>query len=374
MSKKAQFWTVVILAVLVVIIFIASSGDSSVIRVGYISDLSGSSKKYGAYEAGKLAMDEINKAGGIDGKRLQIIFEDGKCTSKDALSAANKLIQVDKVKVILGGHCTPESVAIAPVADKNKIVMLAGITSTPLLSSAGEYVFRTTSVSTVQSTILAEIAVNKLGGKKFAVIYEQSDFARPIAEQFKSDIEAKGGAVNVYEGFGPDVNDFHTIVAKVLNAHVDGVMISPQRPDAGFNIIKQLKEYGVSAQLFGNDTVANAVLTKQSPWLFEGLIFAGPNYDIVNNPLSKKFNGAFIDAFGYVPPYGIFTAESYDAVYIIADAIEKYGTNPDKIKKYLSNLKDYEGASGRITINEKHDGVREYVPKIIKAGGISLYQ
>jgi branched-chain amino acid transport system substrate-binding protein len=125
-------------------------------------------------------MDEINKAGGIDGKRLQIIFEDGKCTSKDALSAANKLIQVDKVKVILGGHCTPESVAIAPVAEKNKIVMLAGITSTPLLSSAGEYVFRTTSVSTVQSTILAEIAVNKLGGKKFAVIYEQSDFARPI--------------------------------------------------------------------------------------------------------------------------------------------------------------------------------------------------
>lgn len=375
MSKTAQMWTVVIVAVLLVIILIVSSGDSSsqVIRVGYISDLSGPSKKFGAYEAGKLAMDEINKAGGINGKQLQVIFEDGKCTSKDAISAANKLIQVDKVKVILGGHCTPESVAIAPIAEKNKVVMLAGLTSTPILSSAGEYVFRTTSVSTVQSTILAEIAVNKLKGKKFAVIYEQSDFALPIAEQFKSDIEAKGGTINVYEGYGPDVNDFHTIVAKVLNAHVDGVMISPQRPDAGFNIIKQLKEYGVNAQLFGNDVVANAVLTKQSPWLFEGMIFAGPEYDPVNNPLSKKFDGAFIDGFGYIPPYGIFTAESYDGVYIIADALKKYGNNPDKIKDYLANLKDYEGASGKITINEKHDGVRTYAAKIIKSGSIKSY-
>ncbi len=373
MSKRAQFWTVIVLAILVVIIFIASSGDSGTIKVGYISDLSGSVKKYGAYEAGKLAMDEINKAGGIDGKRLQIIFEDGKCNSKDATNAATKLISIDKVKIILGGHCTPESAAIAPIAEKNKVIMLAGITSSPVMSSKGEYIFRTTSVSTVQSGILAEIAVNKLKGKNFGVIYEQTDYARPIAEQFKTEIESRGGKVSVYEGFAPDSNDFKTILAKVRAAGIDGLLLSPQRPDAGLNLMKQLSDLGIHTQLFGNDIIISQPQIDSFPWIYEGMIFAGPNYDPVNNPKSKKFHNSFVDAFGYVPPFGIFTAESYDGVYIIADAIREYGNNPDNIKGYLAGLKDYEGASGRITINEKHDGVRTYVAKIIKSKKQVLY-
>lgn len=368
-------WTVVIVAVLLVIILIASSGDSSskVIKIGYISDLSGSVRKYGAYEAGKLAMSEINEAGGINGKKLQIIFEDGKCNSKDATNAATKLISVDKVKVILGGHCTPESAAIAPIAEKNKVIMLAGITSSPVLSSKGEYVFRTTSVSTVQSGMLADIAINKLKGKNFGVIYEQTDYARPIAEQFKSEIEAKGGKISVYEGYAPDSNDFKTMLAKVRAAGLDGLLLSPQRPDAGLNLMKQLGDLGIQTQLFGNDIIINQTQIDQFPQLYEGMIFAGPMYDVVNNPKSKKFNNDFADTFGYVPPFGIFTAESYDGVYIIADAIAKYGNNPDKIKGYLAGLKDYEGASGKITINEKHDGDRTYVAKIIKSKKQVIY-
>jgi branched-chain amino acid transport system substrate-binding protein len=349
------------------------STKAETIKIGYVSDLSGSTKKFGSYEAAKLAMDEINVAGGIDGKSLEIIFEDGKCTSKDALGAANKLIQIDKVKVILGGHCSPESVAIAPIAEENKVVMLAAITSTPVLSSKGAYVFRTTSVSIVQSEILAEIAMGKLKGTNFAVIYDQTDYARPIAEKFKSEIERKGGAVNVYDGLAPGTTDFKTVLAKVRSANVDAIFLVPQTPDTGLNLLKQIHELGIRTQLFGNDTLSTQSLVDQFPELYEGMIFAGPNYDIVNNPKSKKFNDTFTTTYGYVPPYGIFTAESYDGVYIIADAIKKYGQDTDKIKDYLSNLKDYDGASGKITINEKHDGVREYVAKVIKSKKQVMY-
>lgn len=377
MSKTIKI-IIGIVVVILVIVAITLAGkkdtDGDTIKIGFISDLSGSVKKYGAYEAGKLAMDEINANEGINGKKLEIIFEDGKCNSKEAVNAANKLIQADKVKVILGGHCTPESAAIAPIVEQNKVVMLAGITSSPVLSSRGEYVFRTTSISTVQSGIMADIAVNKLKEKNFAVIHEQTDYARPIAEVFKSEVESRGGTVKIFEGFAPDTNDFKTILAKVKSAGVDGILLSPQRPDAGLNIMKQLGELGIKAQLYGNDIIINQTQIDQSPSLYEGMIFAGPDYDIINNPKSKKFNDTFKETFGYVPPFGVFTAESYDGVYIIADAIEKYGLDAEKIKDYLANLKNYEGASGKITINEKHDGVREYVPKIIKSGKTELYK
>lgn len=372
--KKALIALIVVIIVVLIIIFTSQDSTSNEsIKVGYISDLSGSVKKYGAYEAGKLAMDEINAAGGIDGKKLEIIFEDGKCNSKEATNAATKLISIDKVKVILGGHCTPESAAIAPIAEQNKVIMLAGITSSPVMSSKGAYIFRTTSVSTVQSGILADIGINKLKGKNFGVIYEQTDYARPIAEQFKSEIAARGGAIKVYEGYAPDTNDFKTLLAKVKSAGLDGLLLSPQRPDAGLNIMKQLAELGVKLQLFGNDIIINQTQIDASPTVYEGMIFAAPDYDIVNNAKSKKFNDTFKETFGYVPPFGIFTAESYDGVYIIADAIKKYGQDTDKIKDYLANLKDYEGASGKITINEKHDGVRAYVPKVVRSAKQVLY-
>lgn len=376
MSKTIKIIIGIVVVIIIILLLTGSNkkGDSDTIKIGFISDLSGSVKKYGAYEAGKLAMDEINKAGGINGKKLEIIFEDGKCNSKDATSAANKLIQADGVKIILGGHCTPESAAIAPIAEANKVIQLAAITSSPVMSSRGQYVFRTTSVSTVQSTIDADIAINKLKGKNFAVLFEQTDYARPIAEQFKTDIESKGGVIKIYEGFTPETNDFKTILAKIKSANVDAILLSPQRPDAALNIMKQLKELGVKKQLFGNDITINQTLIDQSPEFYEGMIFAGPNYDPINNPKSKKFNDDYKNAFGFVPPFGIFTAESYDGVYIIADAIAKYGMDVDKIKDYLANLKNYEGASGKITINEKHDGVRDYVAKVIKSGKFELYK
>jgi branched-chain amino acid transport system substrate-binding protein len=135
------------------------------IKIGWISDLSSATSKYGAYEAGMLAVNEINSNGGINGKKIELIVEDGKCDTKEAITAINKLINIDGVKFVLGGHCTAESMAIAPIVEQNKIIMLAAITSTPLLSDAGDYIFRTSSISTVQSDLMAKAAIGK-GVKK----------------------------------------------------------------------------------------------------------------------------------------------------------------------------------------------------------------
>lgn len=109
--------------------------------------MTGPLSKYGALQSAQLAEEDINAAIGINGHPLQLIDEDGKGDLKTALTAAMKLVDSDGVKFILGGHCTPESLAIAPFLEREKVIMLAAITSTPKLTSAGDYIFRVTPVS-----------------------------------------------------------------------------------------------------------------------------------------------------------------------------------------------------------------------------------
>ncbi len=373
MNKKIAAIVVIILVIILGLYMFKNKEDSE-IKVGWISDLTGPVAKYGAYEAGTLAMEEINAKGGINGKPLKIIFEDGKCSGKDAVSAMNKLVSIDKVKVVLGGHCSPESVAIAPIAEKNKVLMLASITGSPVLTNAGDYVFRTTPVVTMQSILISNLAYQKLGLKKFAVIYELTDYARPLAETFKDNFTKLGGLVPVYEGYNPGTTDFRTILEKARSNGVDGLIILPQSPDAGYQLMKQIKELRIKAKLFGNDVAGNQKVVNSEPALYEGLVLALPNFDVVNNPKSKAFSDAYNARFNTtVLPYGIYTAESYDAVYIIADGIAKYGYDVEKLKQYLYSINGYDGASGKITIDANGDGVRDYFLKTIKGGKIVNY-
>ena len=122
MSSHKTYGVVSLLVVLVVLIvsFVVRSKDHATaepIRVGWISDYTGSFAKMGAAEAGRIAVDEINTQGGINGRPLKLIEEDGGCNPKIALNAAQKLITVDRVSIILGGHCSPETLTIAPLAE-----------------------------------------------------------------------------------------------------------------------------------------------------------------------------------------------------------------------------------------------------------------
>lgn len=374
MNRKITLLVIVLLVLSAFFVLSPKKQESSEYVIGYISSMTGPVAKYGAYEAGKLAMEHINENGGINGKPLRIIFEDGKCNGVEAVNAMNKLINIDKVDIVLGGHCSPESVAIASVAEKNKVIMLASISSSPALSNAGKYVFRTTPVSTTQSGLLADFVSKELKLKKFAVIYEITDYAKPIAESFKDSFVKNGGEVSLYEGYPAGTTDFRTILTKVKNSGVDGILISPQSPEASLNIMKQIKELGIKNMIFGNDAAANQVNIDSHPSLYEGLIVATPAFDVVNNPKTKAFVEEYNKRFNTKAlPYGVWTAESYDAVKIIAEGLSKYGDDVEKIRTYLSRLSNYSGVSGTITINEHGDGVRDYILRIVKDGKITNY-
>lgn len=367
--KNKIIYAIVILVVVLLAIFVTynqKSEDSSVYKVGYIGPMTGPAAKYGSYESVKLATDEINSKGGINGKKLEIIFEDGKCSGKDAVSAAKKLIEVDKVKIVLGGHCSPESVAIYPLLESNKVLMLASITSSPALSNVGKYIFRTSPVSTVQSVVIADY-LKKTNLKKIAIVYEQTDYARPIAENLKNNLVGSSVDNVLYEGFTPGTTDFRTIVAKIKASGADSVFVSPQSPDAGLNILQQVREINSSVVVLGNDAMANQVIMDKP--FSNGLLISQPPFD-AKDDMFVEFSNKYKATFSVGVPYGIWTAESYDATILIAKAIESVGYDSDKIVKYLEGLNNYKGASGVFSINKQHDGVRDYFMKVVKNGGL----
>jgi len=340
------------------------------IKIGWISDLSGSTAKYGSFEAGTLAVEEINANGGINGKKVELIVEDGKCDSKEAISAINKLISVDGVKFVLGGHCTTESMAIAPIVEKNKVIMLAAITSSPLLSSAGDYVFRTSSISTLQSSMLTKAAKDK-GLKKAAIIYIQTSYAEPIAKKMQESFTSLGGEVVLYEAFAKDTSDFRTILQKANSLGADLLFFSTQTPDEAYYLLKQVKELDLNQQVFGNDQFQNKTIFARDSSLQEGVIVAAPQMDL-NFEKTKHFYEAYKLKYGKEVPFGFWTAESYDGVFIMAKLIEENRGDVEKVKQALYAL-DYSGASGRVQVDVNGDGVREYQLGTMHEGDIVPY-
>ena len=378
-GKKAVFSLIAIIAVVSIIGLVAFSGgtqmasaakggDSGVVRVGWISDLSGPFSKFGAKEAGLLAVERINSAGGINGKRLELVMEDGKGNGRDAVTAMQKLINVDGMRIVLGGHNTPESTSIAPIAEANRVLMLASITTTPALTNAGDYVFRTSPVSTILSEMTADAAFNKLGYRRFAVISEQTEYALPIAEKFRQKIESYGGTVVAFESFAPGTTDFRTILALVRDKNPEALFLSAHGTESGYSLMKQIREAGLRQQLFANEATTIQVNIDRIPGAYEGLITASPDFNR-EAPKTREFIEAYKKKYGVSDlPYGVWTAETYDGVMIMADAIAKNGTDIEKIKQYLYGLRDYDGVSGKISIDSSGDGVRKYGLKIVRDG------
>jgi len=343
------------------------------IRVGWIGDLSGSVAKWGALEATQIAVDGINVTGGIDGRKLEIIAEDGGCNQKMALNAAKKLVEIDKVRIILGGHCSPESLTIAPYLEQNKVLMMASITTSPDLTNAGEYIFRTSSINTNQTLPEVKYMIKNYGIKKIGILYEITGYAEPIARSMRADFEKLGGKVLVYEGVDSKQSDFRTQLLRMKAAGVDAVYISPQTQDHGAQAVRQIYELGLGdVKIFGNDAFSgNVFIELIGGKLAEGIVTGSPYFD-VSDPNVAKFVSEYKKRFGVELPYGVWTADSYDSTILIAKALRAVGEDNEKIKEYLYGIQDYRGASGTFSIDKNGDGVREYVVNVIKEGKVML--
>jgi branched-chain amino acid transport system substrate-binding protein len=303
-----------------------------------------------------LAVEEINNKGGINGRPIRIISEDGKCNPSEAVTVAKKLIDVDGVKFILGGHCSPETVAIVPIINQSKVFLLAGVTSTDDAVSGSKYAFRTSPPTIEQAKKVAEIAYTKYNYKKIALITEEASYPKSYSNDLKK--EFKGEIVSELN-FVPLEKDFRTGLAKIKDANPDAIWIAPQDPNEAVLILQQMKELGMlNIPLFGSTTFIDKSVYNNSGKLLPNnswtvTLFADPE-----SPKSKEVQEKYKAKYGTDVPYNLYyVSAAYDATYMLAGALDKCGENVDCVQKYFENIKGYEGVAGTFTFKENGDPV-----------------
>jgi branched-chain amino acid transport system substrate-binding protein len=343
-----------------------SSGDGGgdVIKIGANLELSGGVASYGnsAADGVELAFEEINKKGGIDGKKLKLVKVDNKSDAAEATNGAIKLISQDQVVAIIGASTSTNTLAQVQVAQDNKVPLITPTGTNPTITNkdgkVNEYVFRTCFIDPFQGTVAAKFALDELKVKNAAVIIDtSSDYSKGLASAFKKSFEENGGKIVGEEAYVAKDTDFRATLTRIKSANPEFIFLPGYYEEVGL-IVKQARELGINVPIMGGDGW-------DSPTLVE---IAGPealnntfitNHYSANDPDEKiqSFVKAFKEKYNKTPDG--FAALGYDTAYFIADAIKRAGeANPEKIKEALAQTKDLALVSGVITLDENHDPIK----------------
>ena len=339
-------------------------GDT--IKVGVNLELSGGVASYGeSISAGvKLAADEINKKGGVDGKKIELVEVDNKSDAAEATNGAIKLTSQDKVTAIIGAATSGDTVAQAEIANGNKTVLLSPSGTSPNVTvtdkgKLNEYVFRTSFIDPFQGTVAANFAAKELKVKNVAIFADSaSDYAKGLAKSFKETFEAAGGKVVAEEAYVAKDTDFHATLTRIKAKNPEFIFIPGYYEEVGL-IVKQARELGITAPLMGADGWDSPTLVKLAGADALNNTYITNHYS--SEDPDKKIQ-AFVSTFkekndGNSP--NAFNALGYDSVYLLADAIERAGsTDSTKIKEALEKTKDLSLVTGVVTIDKDHNPIK----------------
>lgn len=335
------------------------------IKIGFIGPLTGDVAAIGqaAKSSVQLAVEEINAKGGIDGRLIEVIYEDAKCSGKEASNAGNKLISVNNVNYIVGSVCSSATLAVAPLAEQAQTVLISPCSSNPSITDAGDFIFRAYPSDLFQGKFAAEYVYNELDARKAAIMASQNDWSEGLKNTFKENFERLGGEITTIQEFPQASSDLRSQLTKVKQTDPD-IIYMPAYPESTVNGLKQAKEMGIETSKFlGADTWVDQTIWDQAKGFSEGAMFAAPSSDT-----PQEFKDKFTQRFEGQEP-NLCSVQAYDIINIFAGLIEELGDDPVSVKNELYNVKDYKGVSGMITFDENGDlATAEYDLMIVKDG------
>ena len=341
----------------------AKGGDT--IKIGVNLELSGPVASYGTSEADgiELAVQEINDAGGIDGKEIVLEKVDNKSDNAEATSAAIKLIDQDKVVAIIGAATSGATVAQAEIANSNKTPLISPSGTSPGVTvqdngAVNEFVFRTSFIDPFQGTVAANFAANDLKVKNVAIYIDNaSDYSKGLADSFKKDFEAAGGKIVAEESYIAKDTDFRSTLTSIKGKNPEFIFIPGYYEEVGL-IIKQAREMGITVPLMGADGWDSPVLLDLAGADALNNTFTTNHYSSEDpDGIIQNFNDKFEEKYGKLPDS--FNALGYDTVYLLADAIERAGgADSVKIQEALAKTKDLELVTGLYSVDENHHPVK----------------
>ncbi len=316
-------------------------------RIGAMDALTGVAESYGnpILNAKLLAVEEINAAGGINGRMLELIPEDSKCAAQDAITAYNKLTDVDGVKIILGTTCSGAMLGAAPLAEREGVIMLSASATSPDIAGAGDYIFRT-AINDLQLGIDTGNTLYVDGVHHLATITEATDYAEGARRTTVARLEELGGHVVAAESYASDVTDFRSQLTKLINAEPDGIFLAAQGEFSGGTIVKQLRDLGFEGPIYSEVVPTQPEALGIAGDAATGLKAIVPNPDLATQT-GKDFLANYEARFGAVATLPWFQGSAYDDVYIAAECLSQTGDDQNSagIRDCLYNL-TWSGAIG----------------------------
>ena len=298
-------------------------------RIGAMDALTGVGESYGnpILNAKLLAVEEINAAGGVNGRMLELIPEDSKCAAQDAITAYNKLTDVDRVKIILGTTCSGAMLGAAPLAEREGVIMLSASATSPDIAGAGDYIFRT-AINDLQlgqdtgNTLIAD------GIHHLATITEATDYAEGARRTTVARFEELGGHVVAAESYASDITDFRTQLTKLINADPDAIFLAAQGEFSGGTIIKQVRDLGFEGPIYSEVVPTQPEALGIAGGGATGLKAIVPNPDL-RTQTGKDFLSNYEAHYGTVATLPWFQGSAYDDGYITAECLSQTGDDQD---------------------------------------------
>jgi len=339
-----------------------AGGQTGTIVIGYYGDLSGRTSNFGqSTKAGvEMAADEINKAGGIDGRQIQILSEDDEGRPEKAATVVTKLIDQDRVVALLGEVASGNTLAAAPKAQAAKVPMISPSSTNPAVTQVGDYISRVCFIDPFQGAVMAQFAANTLKAKKAAIMLDfNSPYSRGLTEFFEASFKKLGGTIVDKQSYTQGDRDYKGQLTAIRSKNPDVIYVPGYYGEVGV-IAKQAKQLDIKAPMLGGDGWDSTQLWDLGGDALNG-DFISNHYSVDDpSPAIQKFVADYKARNGNVPD--ALAALGYDAMKVLADAIKRAGTTEGpKLKDAIAATKGFVGVTGTISLDKDRNAVKPAV-------------
>lgn len=344
------------------------SNNDKVIKIGVIMPLTGPVAEPGtnALQGIEISVAKFNAE---QKHQIQLIVEDSKSNPKDGVSAINKLITVDKVKIVIGDIMSSVVLATAPIAERNKVVLISPGASSPDVRNAGDYIFRIYSSDDYDGQVMAEYIFNKLRKTKAAIVVINNDYGIGVKNTFVKNFNAMRGEVVLSEFYAQGQTDFRNIILKIKNSNPESLYIVGNPTENG-NLVKQLKELNVNIPLTGNISFEHESFLTVAKNTFDSVIFSAPYLNIDSD---KEFVKSFVTTYKkkFDKKPDVAASLGYDSAQIIITVLVESDFNVAQVKENLYKVKNFDGITGNMSFDSNGDVLKDiYIKRIGGDGNI----
>ncbi|HYP15774.1 MAG TPA: ABC transporter substrate-binding protein [Opitutus sp.] len=346
------------------------------IKVGEYGSLTGKEASFGqsSHKGIVLAFEEINAAGGVLGRPVQLLTEDNQTKPGESATVAKKLIARDKVIALLGEVASGRSLEAGPVAQASKVPMIAPAATNPKVTQTGNYIFRVCFIDPFQGTVMAKFAKEDLKAKRVAILSSVSNaYSVGLAKFFRETFTAGGGEIATEKNFAEGDKDFRAQLTAVKASGAEAVFVPSYYTEAAL-IVRQARDLGLQVPFFGGDGWEAPQLLEIGGAALEGCYYSTHFSPENQEPAVQQFVQKYKARWNNETP-DAFGALGYDAAYVLADALKRAGsTDGPKLRDALAATKNFHGVTGVTNIDKNRDASKPAAILAIKGGKLTFFK